>query len=382
MERSKYLKKIKRIVVKIGSSSITLAEGGLDLANMKKFTSEIFQLVKEEIEVIIVTSGAIAAGLQYLGIKIRPKDMASLQSAAAVGQVELMRTYSDLLAKNSLKIGQILLTQEDTTKRKQYLNIKNTIENLLKLRVIPLINENDSVAVEEIKFGDNDRLAALVASLTEADLLVLLTDIEGLYDKNPLMHKDAKLISFVGKITPEVEELAGGIGSPFGLGGMVSKIKAARICSFSGISMVIACSKTKDVLKKIVSFEPVGTFFAPRTGKKVKSIKRWIAFGVQTKGSIYLDRGAEEAVESQGKSVLPVGIVEVEGSFNKGDTLKVYSIDKRLIAKGISNFSDEDINNIKGKKEKQILEEFGSDMCCEVIHRDSLVVFEEHEEEG
>jgi len=382
MERSKYLKKIKRIVVKIGSSSLTLKEGGLDIVNMKKFTSEISGLVKSEIEVVIVTSGAIAAGLQYLGIHVRPKDIASLQAAAAVGQVELMRTYGDMLAENNLKIGQILLTQEDTTKRKQYLNIKNTIENLLKLGVVPLINENDSVAVEEIKFGDNDRLAALVASLTETDLLVLLTDIEGLYDKNPQFHKDAKLISFVGRITPEIEELAGGIGSPFGLGGMVSKIKAARICSFSNIPMVIACSKTKDVLRKIINFESVGTFFAPRTGKKVKSVKRWIAFGMQTKGSIYLDRGAEEAVENQGKSILPVGIVKVEGSFNKGDTLKVYSVDKRLIAKGISNFSDGDIDNIKGKKEKQILEEFGSDMCCEVIHRDSLVVFGEQKEKS
>jgi glutamate 5-kinase len=382
MERKKYLKKIKRVVVKIGSSSLTLKEGGLDLVNMSKFTSEIANLVKEDIEVIIVTSGAIAAGLQYLGIPVRPKDIATLQAAAAVGQVELMRTYGDLLAKGNLKIGQILLTQEDTTRRKQYLNIKNTIENLLRLKVIPLINENDSVAVEEIKFGDNDRLAALVASLTEADLLVILTDIEGLYDKNPQIYKDAKLIYFIGKITPEIEELAGGIGSPFSSGGMVSKIKAARVCSFSGIPMVIAHSKTKDVLKKIVNFEPVGTFFAPQTEKKVRSVKRWIAFGVQTKGNIYIDRGAEEAVESKGKSILPVGIVRVEGNFNKGDTLKVYSMDERLIAKGISNFSDKDINKIKSKNKKQILAEFGIEMCCEVIHRDNLVVFNEHESQS
>ena len=195
----------------------------------------------------------------------------------------------------------------------------------------------------------------MVSSLTEADLLIILSDIEGLYDKNPQEYNDAKLISFVEEITPAVEQLAGGIGSAFGSGGMISKIKAAKICSFSGIAMVIANSKTEGVLKKIVNFEQAGTFFAPQTPKKVKSLKRWIAFGMKAKGSIIIDSGAEEAVESKGKSILPVGVVKVEGKFNKGDTLKVFSQDGELIAKGISNFSDEEINKIKGMNEKQIL---------------------------
>jgi glutamate 5-kinase len=377
MDRKKYLKKIGRVVIKIGSSSLTLKEVGLDLSNMKKFVAEVAELKKEGIEVIAVTSGAVAAGLEYLKILTKPRDISTLQAAASVGQVELMRTYGDLFAEYGLKVGQILLTREDTTRRKQYLNIKNTIENLLKLNVIPIINENDSSAVEEIKFGDNDRLAAMVASLTEADLLIILSDIEGLYDKNPQEYNDAKLISFVEKITPAVEQLAGGIGSTYGSGGMISKIKAAKICSFSGIAMVIANSKTDGVLKKVINFDQTGTFFAPQTLRKVKSLKRWIAFGVKTKGSIVIDSGAEEAVESKGKSILPVGIVKVEGKFSKGDTLKVFSQGSELIAKGISNFSDEEINKIKGMNEKQILEKFGSLICNEVIHRDSLVVFKE-----
>jgi len=379
LERKKYLKKIEKVVIKIGSSSLTLKNGGLDVVKMDKFTTGVAGLVESGFEVIIVTSGAISAGLQFLGIGVRPKDISTLQAAAAVGQVELMRTYGDLFAKKQQKIGQILLTREDTTRRKQYLNIMNTIDNLLKLKVIPVINENDSVAVEEIKFGDNDRLAALVSSIIQADLLIILSDIEGLYDKDPQSNPDAKLISFVEKITPEIVNTAGPAGSPYSSGGMASKLKAARICSFLQIPMVIADSKTEDILKKIVSFEQAGTFFAPQTQRKVKSIKRWIAFGMQSKGNIYLDNGAEEAVESRGTSILAVGVAKVEGSFNKGDTVRVYSLDGRLIAKGISNFSGETIEKIMGKNEKQIFKEHGEEYCCEVIHRDSLVVFNEND---
>lgn len=363
------------MVVKIGSSSLTLKKGGLDLENMAKFADEVTGLVQSGMQVVVVTSGAIAAGLQYLSISTRPKDISILQAAAAVGQVELMRTYGDLFAKHDLKIGQILLTREDTTRRKQYLNITNTIENLLKLETIPVINENDSVAVEEIKFGDNDRLAALVSSITDADLLVILSDIDGLYNRNPQKDSEASLISFVEKITPSIEQLAEGIGSAYSSGGMSSKIKAARICSFTGIPMVIANSKTPDILEKIIKFEPVGTFFAPQKGKKVKSIKRWIAFGVQSRGDIYIDDGAVSAIKTSGRSILPVGVISLEGNFKKGETLNVYSADGILIAKGITNLSSEELVRIKGKNRKEISEEFDPEMCCEVIHRDSLVIF-------
>jgi len=375
--RKKYLKNIKKIVIKIGSSSLTSKAGRLDKVGMKRFVNEVSSLIKRGMEVIIVTSGAIAAGLESLNIKKKPEDITLLQAAASIGQVELMRLYSNLFLKSGLKIGQILLTHEDTTRREQYLNIKNTIKNLIGLNIVPVINENDSVAVDEIKFGDNDQLAALVAILAESDILIILTDIDGMYDKNPRIYSDAKLISYIDKINEDIEKAAGGIGSTYGIGGMESKIKAAKICSFSGIKTIIANSRRKNILNKIIAGEDVGTFFAPQTVKKIKSIKKWIAFGMKTKGGIVIDRGAEEAVLNKGKSILAVGVVKVDGKFNKGDTLKVFSLDSKLIAKGISNFSSEDIEKIKGKNRDKILSEFDTSMCSEVIHRDCLVVFKE-----
>lgn len=376
-DKRRCLKNIKKMVIKIGSSSLTLKTGGLDRANIEKFVNEVSSLAKRGIEVIIVTSGAIAAGLEDLNISKKPKEITLLQAAASIGQVELMKLYGDLFSKNGLKIGQILLTQEDTTRREQYLNIRNTIRNLIDLGVIPLINENDSAAVDEIKFGDNDELAALVSVLAEADVLVILTDIEGMYDKNPRTSRDAKLISYIDRIDKNIESAAGGIGSTYGIGGMESKIKAAKICSFSGIKTIIADSRRINVLDEILAGKNVGTFFAPQTMKKVKSIKKWIAFGMKTKGAIIIDKGAEEAVLNKGKSILPVGVVKVSGKFNKGDTLKVFSMDNKLIAKGISNFSSDDILKIKGKNQKKILSEFNDAMCSEVIHRDCLVVFKD-----
>jgi len=376
-DKRRCLKNIKKMVVKIGSSSITLKTGGLDRANIEKFVNEVSSLAKRGIEVMIVTSGAIAAGLEDLNISKKPQEITLLQAAASIGQVKIMKLYGDLFSKNGLKIGQILLTQEDTTRREQYLNIRNTIRNLIDLGVIPLINENDSAAVDEIKFGDNDELAALVSVLAEADVLVILTDIEGMYDKNPRTSRDAKLISYIDRIDKNIESAAGGIGSTYGIGGMESKIKAAKICSFSGIKTIIADSRRINVLDEILAGKNVGTFFAPQTIKKVKSIKKWIAFGMRTKGAIIIDKGAEEAVLNKGKSILPVGVVKVSGKFNKGDTLKVFSMDNKLIAKGISNFSSDDILKIKGKNQKKILSEFNDAMCSEVIHRDCLVVFKD-----
>jgi len=373
--RKKYLKKIKRIVVKIGSSSLTSPEGGLDMENLQKFTGEVSKIKDDNIEAIIVSSGAIAAGLKYLNLNERPKKYSMLQAVAAVGQHDLMRVYSSFFYKNNKKVGQILVTREDTSKREQYLNIKNTIFSLLKLNVIPIINENDSVALDEIKFGDNDTLAALVAGLIEADLLIILSDIDGLFNKNPQTYEDVKLISLVSDINEDIERIAGGIGSNYGSGGMVTKIRSAKICSFSGIPMVIANSRKPDVMQGILKGENIGTFFIPEEAKKITSMKRWIAYGMITKGSIKIDKGAEEAILKKGRSLLSVGVIEVNGCFSKGDNIMVVSTDNRIIAKGISNFVSEDINRIKGKKESEVLAEFGPNMCCEIIHRDSLVVF-------
>ncbi|HEY5501027.1 MAG TPA: glutamate 5-kinase [Candidatus Humimicrobiaceae bacterium] len=373
--REKYLKRVKRIVVKIGSSSLTSPVGGLDMENLQKFTGEVSSIKDHNLEVIIVSSGAIAAGLKYLNLEERPKQYSILQAVAAVGQHDLMRVYSSFFFKNSKKVGQILVTREDTSRREQYLNIKNTIMSLLNLDVIPIINENDSVALDEIKFGDNDTLAALIAGLIEADLLVILSDIDGLFDKNPQDNLDARLISVVDNITEEIEKVAGGIGSSYGSGGMVTKIRSAKICSFSGIPMVIANSRQPRIIQRILEGENLGTFFIPEETKRITGMKRWIAFGMVTKGSIKIDKGAEEAIVKKGKSLLPVGVITVDGCFKKGDNIMVVSADTRIIAKGISNLASENISMIKGKHEKEILDMFGSDLCCEVIHRDNLVVF-------
>jgi len=373
--REKYLKKVKRIVVKIGSSSLTSPIGGLDMENLQKFTGEVSKIRDNDLEVIIVSSGAIAAGLKYLNIKERPEKYSILQAVAAVGQHDLMRVYSSFFFKNNKKVGQILVTREDTSRREQYLNIKNTIISLLDLDVIPIINENDSVALDEIKFGDNDTLAALVAGLIEADLLVILSDIDGLFDKNPQVNLDARLISVVDNINEEIEKVAGGIGSSYGSGGMVTKIRSAKICSFSGIPMVIANSRESCVIQRILEGENMGTFFIPEEKKRITGMKRWIAFGMVTKGSIKIDKGAEEAIVKKGKSLLPVGVIAVDGCFKKGDNIMVVSADTRIVAKGISNLASENIGMIKGKHEKEILDIFGPDLCCEVIHRDNLVVF-------
>lgn len=373
--REKYLKNIKKIVVKIGSSSLTSPLGGLDMDNLQKFTSEISNIWDSGLKTIIVSSGAIAAGLKYLGLEEKPKKYSMLQAIAAVGQHDLMRVYSSFFYKSGKKVGQILLTREDTTKREQYLNIKNTILTLLELNVIPIINENDSVALDEIKFGDNDTLAALVAGLTESDLLIILSDIEGLYDKNPKTNIDAKLIPVVTEINEEIEKIAGGIGSDYGSGGMVTKIKSAKICSFSGIPMVIASSREKDVIKRILNGEDVGTFFVPEESKKIASLKRWIAFGMLTKGSIKIDKGAEEAIAKKGKSLLPVGITEVIGNFTKGDNVLILSSDEKVIGQGLSNFTSDEILKIMGKREEIILKEFGSSLCYEVVHRNNMVIF-------
>jgi glutamate 5-kinase len=374
-QRAKYLKKVKKIVVKIGSSSLTSPVGGLDMENLQKFTGEVSKITDNKLELIIVTSGAIAAGLKYLNISEKPKKYSVLQAVAAVGQHDLMRVYSSFFFKNNKKVAQILVTREDTSRRELYLNIKNTIMSLLELGVIPIINENDSVALDEIKFGDNDTLAAMVASLVEADLLIILSDIDGLYNKNPQIDKDAELIPVVDKINDDIEKIAGGIGSSYGSGGMITKIRSAKICSFSGIPMVIANSREPDVLGRVIGGENIGTFFIPEETRRITGMKRWIAFAMVTKGSIKIDSGAEEAILKKGRSLLPVGVISVDGCFKKGDNVMVVSSDNRVIAKGIANLASENISMIKGRQEKEIMNIYGPELCCEVIHRDSLVVF-------
>lgn len=374
-ERRKALQNNKRVVIKIGSSSLTSPQGGLDGQSMQKLVDEIAGLKQAGHEVLLVTSGAIAAGLEHLGLEKRPQEISLLQAAASVGQVLLMDRYSALFSQKGIRVGQILLTHEDTTSRKQYLNIRNTILKLLEMDIVPIINENDSVAVEEIRFGDNDSLAGLVAALVEAGLLVILSDIDGFYEKDPRIDPNACRIDFIRDIDQNILDRCGGIGTAFGSGGMVTKIKAARIATFSGIPMVIAKSSDPDILARTVRGEAVGTFFVPSAKKKLASMKKWIAFGTRAKGEIVIDRGAEEAVVAKGKSILAVGVLEARGDFQKGDTIRVFTIDDHVIAKGITNFSAEQVQSVKGKSGDEIAALLGEGHCPEIIHRDLLVVF-------
>lgn len=324
-------------------------------------------------QVIIVTSGAIAAGVEGLGLKSRPTAMPELQAAASVGQGLLLHEYATLFSKHDLKVGQVLLTQYDIIHRQHYLNSRSALKTLLKLGIVPIVNENDATAVDEIKFGDNDTLAALVSNLVNADILILLSDIEGLYTCDPRQVGESELIHEVEEITCEIEELAGGVGSRFSSGGMVTKIQAARIAVFAQIGMVIANGRRENVLTDIMDGREIGTFFVPRK-KKLSGHKLWIAFGKVAIGSITVDDGAARALISAGKSLLPAGIVGVEGEFQEGDAVNVKDLHGHMFAKGITNYSSEEIDQIKGLRSSEVMERFSDSMNEEVIHRDCLVI--------
>lgn len=340
---------------------------------LKNLVDQIATLCSRGYQVIIVSSGAIAAGVEGLGLKARPKDIPSLQAAASVGQGLLIHEYATLFSGHNLKVGQVLLTQYDITHRQQYLNSRNALKKLLKMGIIPIVNENDATAVDEIKFGDNDTLAALVANLVNADILILLSDIEGLYTGDPRQADKVCLIPEVKDITPEIEELAGGIGSRFGSGGMATKIQAARMATFAQVGMFIANGRGENVLIDIMNRKEVGTFFVPRK-KKLSGHKLWIAFGKVTAGSIIVDDGAANALISAGKSLLPAGVVGSEGKFQEGDAVDVKDLYGRVFAKGITNYSSEEVNQTKGLKSSEVIEKFPDNISEEVIHRDCLVI--------
>lgn len=366
-------RKVRRIVVKIGSSTITSESGNLDLKKLESLIEDISKLKNKGFDIILVSSGAIAAGVERLALSKRPTLIPELQAAASVGQGLLIEQYSNLFKKYGLNVGQVLLTQSDTTHRQQYLNARNTIDKLIEFGVIPIINENDTTAIDEIRFGDNDTLAALVASLTNADLLIILTDIEGLFTDDPRINKEAKLISRVDEITEEIETLAGGIGSNLAVGGMVTKIEAAKVATFSGIGMIIANGRRKNVLEEIISSKPVGTFFAPAK-KEIVGRKRWIAFGRISKGKIIVDDGAKNALCLKGKSLLPAGVIQGEGDFIAGDAVDIVDTNGCVFARGLTNYSASELGQIKGLKTSEISSVLSDDFEQEVIHRDCLVI--------
>lgn len=363
----------KRIVIKVGTSSLTYPNGQLRLEQIEHLVREIADLVNAGHQVALVSSGAIGAGMSKVGLTQRPKTIPEKQAIAAIGQGLLMQMYSKFFAEYCRNCGQVLLTAEDLQQRNRYLNCRNTLETLLKNGVIPIINENDSVAFDEIMFGDNDTLSAMVANLVSADLLIILSNIDGVYDKNPHTYEDAKLISEIDEITPEIMELAGG-SSDLGTGGMVTKFQAAKIARLSGIPMVIANSSLTDVVHRVVRGESVGTFFKPLE-LSLPSRKRWLAFYTHPHGRLVIDQGAIHALQS-GKSLLAAGITECLGNFSVGDLVEVYSPEGTEVAKGLTNYSVAELKMIKGKNKQEIIQQFNEHSYEEVIHRDNLVMID------
>lgn len=363
----------RRIVVKVGTRLLCGTRGQFNLKRLESLGRDLASLWGEGRELVLVSSGAVGAGVGRLGLSRFPQTMPEKQAAAAVGQGILMQYYENVFTPLGITIAQVLLTQEDLRERKRYLNARHTFYTLFRYRVIPIVNENDTVAVEEIRFGDNDTLAALVACLIDADLLILLTDLDGFFTGDPRKNPDAKLIPEVHEITPEIEELAGGRGSDLATGGMETKLQAARIATGAGIPMVIASGMREGVLNAVVRGEEVGTLFIPREDR-MQARKRWIAFSSPVQGKIYVDRGAANAILKRGKSLLPSGVVGVEGDFEMGNVVSVIDPDGREIARGISNYSSADVERIKGRKTQEIKAILGYKDYDEVIHRDNLTV--------
>lgn len=336
----------KRIVIKIGTNLLTEKLCGLKTDLINQLARQIAELKNQGKEILIVTSGAIGAGCTELGIK-KSREIETRQALAAVGQSSVMRAYNDAFSKYNIKVAQILLTYEDFSNRKRYIHLRNALNKLLELNVIPIINENDPVSVDEIgaTFGDNDKLSALVASKVNADLLIILSDIDGLYDKNPKTNKDAKLIREVTNITRDIEKAAGKSGSLFAIGGMVTKIKAAKIVMESGYNMIICNGKKHDILSKAIKGQE-GTLFIAK--EKLSNKKRWIKFS-KAKGKIVIDKGAETALKNN-KSLLSVGIKRIEGDFEKNDIVEINDF-----AKGIADYPSEELEKIKGRKGKVVV---------------------------
>ena len=372
MTRKGQLANVRRILVKVGSAVLT-GEDGLDLNIIEQLVGDIAALRERGCQVVLVSSGAIASGKHRMGIEGKLKNIPQKQAAAAVGQGRLMRVYSNAFGKHGLFVGQILLTMSDITDRKRFLNIRNTLFTLMEWGVITIINENDTVAVDEIKFGDNDNLAAMVANICEANLVINLTSTEGLYDRNPTDSGKAKLIPIVAEITPEIEAAATEEATPVGMGGMKSKVQAAKKVTASGIPYIIAPGRRVGVLQEIMDGKETGTLFLP-PAEHLNSRKYWIAFTLRSRGRIWIDDGAKEALVQDGKSLLPSGVTQVEGDFALGDPVTCVDTAGNAIAKGLTNYSADEIRKIMGLKSSRIEQVLGYKDYDEVIHRDNLAI--------
>jgi len=375
-QRAEALKGVKRVVVKVGTSLLTASGAGLDKEFIRDLASQIAALQQRGQEAVVVTSGAIGAGMARLKLTKRPVTIPEQQAVASVGQCLLMNEYEEAFRACHRAVGQVLLTGDDLSDRRRYANGRQTLLALLEQEIVPVINENDTVAVDELKFGDNDRLSALVALLVDADLLVILTDVDGLFSADPRHDRQASLVPLVERISPSLLAQAGGPGSRQGTGGMATKLTAAQMVTQAGIGMVVANGKTPQVLAEILGAKEAGTFFLPRPGR-MDSRKRWIAFSRKAAGTLAVDEGAREAVLRRGKSLLPAGICRVSGDFDFGDVVNVTGRTGPAFAVGVVKYSSGELAKIAGKQSREIAQILGQKYYDEAIHRDDLVVLED-----
>ena len=364
---------VRRLVVKVGSGLIARPGQGLDPERIAALAADVAGARAGGLEVTVVSSGAIAAGVARLGLRERPRSIPDKQAAAAVGQSSLMWHYEQAFARHGVRVAQVLLTQEDISQRHRYLNARNTFVALLGFGVLPVVNENDTVAVEEIKVGDNDNLAAMVAYLVDADLLVLLSDVDGLYTSDPRRDPLARRIHVVEAVTPELERLAGGTDGSLGTGGMVTKLQAARKAMAAGIPMVIADGREPGVLGAVLREASVGTYFRPRA-EPLAARKRWIAFAVPPQGVLDVDAGARQALVERGKSLLPSGVIGVAGEFSAGDLVVLRDPRGHDFARGIVNYDAREVGLLRGARTTDIERLLGYRALDEIIHRDNLVI--------
>lgn len=376
--RKKTLADIGRIVIKVGTSVIADKDSHkIDEAKIKIIAEDISALIDQGKQVILVSSGAIGAGMGVLKLKARPKELSQLQAVASIGQSQLMKMYEKFFSLSGIITAQILMTQEDFNDRRRYINARRTLETLMSMRgkkIVPVVNENDTVSTDEIKFGDNDRLSALVSDLVKADLLIILSDVEGYCKVRPLPGKAAEIISCIKEFTPEIEMCAADTLNATSIGGMKSKKDAAKITMKLGIPMIIAKGGQKGILARLIKGEEIGTFILSPGKEKLKAKKRWIAFTTKVKGKIMVDQGAKSALVLQNKSLLASGIIGKEGNFSKSDTVSIIDHKGNEFARGLVNYSSAEIEKIKGLKTNQIKEIAGFHTYGEAVHRDNLVI--------
>ncbi len=372
MGRTKFVN-VKRVVIKIGSSLLTKGGLGLDKSAIAAWVNQMVGLKQRSIDIVLVSSGSVAEGMSRLGLKVRPKTLHELQAAAAVGQMGLVRVFDDNFQQHGHHAAQVLLTHDDLTDRRRYLNARSTLLTLLDFGVVPVINENDTVATEEIRFGDNDTLAALVANLVEAELLIILTDQNGLYTRDPGLYPNAELITHISVNDNRLEGMAGESRSGLGRGGMYTKVRAARLAARSGAATVIAAGVAENVITKVIAGEDIGTHFLPDI-EPLLARKRWLAGQLQIKGKLVLDAGAVKVLKNDGKSLLAVGVKSISGRFERGELVSCVDENGLEIARGLINYGKTDADLIAGKSSAEFEKILGYADDSELIHRDNMVL--------